>query len=303
MAKDDNWMLARAPVHTQGDGAARRHALFTLLATAWWPVRAQEAVARDASAPGLPRHQPVPGGVACVDLAAGAQRPRASLGGAPVLVLGGPTGWTAIVGIALSTKPGAIELLVETPGVPTPQRRRIDVQPAQYAEQRLKVPQRQVELSPQDLARYERERKHLNQVMATRSEHLPAGLSMRAPVPGPRSSSFGLRRIFNGQSRSPHSGMDIAAATGTPIVAPLEGRVIDTGDYFFSGRSVWLDHGSGVLSFYAHLDRIGVENGQTLAAGAPLGTVGATGRVTGPHLHWSVMLNRSYVDPALFLAG
>ena len=124
---------------------------------------------------------------------------------------------------------------------------------------------------------------------------------MRVPVPGPRSSSFGLRRVFNGPARSPHNGMDIAAPTGTPITSPLPGRVIDTGDYFFSGRSVWLDHGSGLLSFYCHLDTLGCNLGQTLAIGEVLGTVGATGRVTGPHLHWSVMLNRAYVDPALFI--
>ena len=248
----------------------------------------------------LPQPRLVPGGVALVPLGAAPQRPRASLEGRPVLVMGTPARWIAVAGIALATKPGVIELSVEPEG-PAPRRHRLTVAAATYAVQRLTVPQRQVELSKEDLARHERERAHQAQVMATRSERIPASLRMRSPVSGPRSSSFGLRRIFNGQSRSPHSGMDIAAPTGTPIVTPLAGTVIDTGDYFFSGRCVWLDHGSGVLTLYAHLDRIGVEVGRELEAGETLGTVGATGRVTGPHLHWTVQLNRTAVDPALFL--
>ena len=257
---------------------------------------------RALAAAALPTSRAVPGGVVSLDLGAAPQPPRVSAEGRRVLVLGDASGWTAVVGIGLAVKPGKLPVRVEgVTGVA--QVRNIEVEPATYAVQQLKVPQRQVDLSKEDLARYERERKHLNTVMATHSERVPAGLRMQVPVPGPRSSSFGLRRIFNGQSRSPHSGMDIAAPTGTPIATPLDGRVIDTGDYFFSGRSVWLDHGGGCLTFYCHLSEIGVDVGRELRAGEVLGAVGATGRVTGPHLHWSVMLNRSYVDPALFLAA
>ncbi len=255
-----------------------------------------------------PNASQVPGGVARLSLGPAATRPlahtRAGDDAVPLLVLGDMIEWTALVGIALAAVPGAAHISVKTAEGAEPRQISYKVAPKRYLEQRLKVAPGTVDLSPENEARYERERTHLAAVMATFSEPLPqTSLRMRVPVPGRRSSSFGLRRVFNGQSRNPHSGMDIAAATGTPILAPLPGRVIDTGDYFFNGNTVWLDHGGGLLGMFCHLSQIDVKPGDVLRTGDALGAVGATGRVTGPHLHWGVMLNRAMVDPALFFAA
>lgn len=248
----------------------------------------------------LPKQRGVPGGVLAVPLGAAPTRPQAHANSVPVMVLGDNTNWVALVGIPLSAKPGSAAIQVRHAGrAETTMAYTIEAK--QYAEQHLKVPQRTVDLSPEDLARYERERTHQSQVIGTFTPDLPLQLRMLQPTPGPRSSSFGLRRVFNGQARSPHSGMDIAAETGTPVVAPAAGRVLDTGSYFFNGNTIWIDHGAGLLTMMCHLSAIDVKPGDTVAAGQRVGAVGATGRVTGAHLHWSVSLNRTMVDPELFL--
>ncbi len=249
----------------------------------------------------LPQQRLAPGGIARIALGPSAEAPRASFNGVPALVVKDGRQWSAVLGIALAAAPGNANLLVQRAGRPEVSVSFV-VKPWHYAEQRLKVAPGQVDLAKDDLARFERERAHTAQVIATFSETPPASLRLRQPVPGPRSSSFGLRRVFNGQSRNPHSGMDIAAPQGTPVLAPAPGRVIDTGDYFFNGNTVWLDHGAGWLTMYCHLSAIGVKVGDEVTAGTPIGAVGATGRATGPHLHWGVSLNRAMVDPALFLA-
>jgi len=274
-----------------------------LVAAAGWALPSSHLAAAPSPAGAWPRASQVPGGVALLPLGPAAQRPLAYAGEVPLLVLGDASGWTALVGIALSAEPGEAGITVQAADG---SRRELayTIAPKRYSEQHLKVEPRTVDLSPEDLARYERERAHQDVVMATFSEPLPQGpLRMQQPTPGRRSSSFGLRRVFNGQPRNPHSGMDIAAPTGTPVLAPLPARVIDTGDYFFNGNTVWLDHGGGLLCMMCHLSAVDVKVGDVLKAGERLGAVGATGRVTGPHLHWGVMLNRTMVDPALFLAA
>ena len=260
----------------------RRTAMLGMLglaATPAWPAAA--------SAPGAwPVAAHVPGGVVRLALGPSATPPEVFSGDVPVLVVGTPSGWTALVGIPLSATPGQASVTVAwLESQPAPHTLSYTIHDKRYAEQQLKVAPRTVDLSANDLARFEGERAHQQQVMGTFSPVLPgqwatpAALRMRVPTPGRRSSSFGLRRVFNGQARNPHSGMDIAAATGTPVVAPLAGRVIDTGDYFFNGHTVWLDHGGGLLSMVCHLSAIGVQTGDVLQAGQRVGAVGATGRV------------------------
>lgn len=264
-------------------------------------IAAIGGIAAAAEPVALPRHSVVPGGVAIIDLGAAPQPPQARFADAPVLVFGDPSGWRALVGLPLSSTVGPATLSVQD-GDAKPRQMRFSVGAKRYAEQRLKVAPGQVDLSKEDLARYERERERQQQVLATFSASLPAQLRLRQPTAGERSSSFGLRRVFNGKARNPHSGMDIAAPIGTSVVAAADGEVIDADNYFFNGNTVWLDHGSGLLTMYCHLSAIKVKVGQKLRAGEPLGAVGATGRVTGPHLHWGVVLNRASVDPELFLA-
>jgi murein DD-endopeptidase MepM/ murein hydrolase activator NlpD len=210
-------------------------------------------------------------------------------------------GWVAIAGVPLSAPQGA-KLSLEV-RYPDQRFKQLDITVARkkYPSQRLSVPLDQAELDPEQTKRYEQEREHLRQVLRTFSESPPTSLAMREPVTGRRSGSFGSRRIINGEARSPHSGMDIAAAAGDPVVAASAGRVIDIGEYLFLGKIVVLDHGQGWLSLYAHLSEANAALGDSLAAGARLGKVGMTGRTTGPHLHFSVYLNTAAVDPAIFL--
>lgn len=282
---------------------ARRRLLCVLMVSG---ALASPSIARDiVETPSLerPRELAVPGGLVLIEVpadpASPEQAPQVNFEGRRVMVLRDGASWLAVVGIPLAREPGAAMLQIRHRA--GPMTRGFSIAGKTYATQRLSVPPRQVDLSAEDAARVARETPHLRAKMSTFSNAPPATLRFEPPVRGPRSSSFGLRRVFNSQSRNPHSGMDIAAPVGTPIVAPAPGLVIDTGDYFFNGKSVIIDHGQGLVTLYCHLSEISVKPGDSLATGELLGKVGATGRVTGPHLHWGVSLNRAYVDPALFL--
>jgi len=240
---------------------------------------------------------PRPGGIAMIELGSTeAPRPTVTLGDARILVLSRDRQWVAVPGIPLDTTPGTVTLTVN--GVD----RNIDIQAHAYREQRITVEnQSYVEQSPEQLERIFSERKIIDAVLNSFSDTTLEDLALAAPIPGDRSTSFGYRRFFNDQPRSPHKGMDISGVAGTPVVAPKSGVVGATGHYFFNGNTVLIDHGQGFVTMYCHLSEIAVAKGDQVTAGELLGTVGATGRVTGPHLHFGTYLNGTAIDPAIFL--
>ena len=250
---------------------------------------------------GLPKSNPVPGGI--VTMAVGSEieeKPKVFFNTRQVAVVRGEGKlagqWVAVVGLPLSTKSGNHEIRVNGKG------QNFKVQAKAYPEQHIKLKTRKhIDLSDADLKRHRGEKKKAQAAFKNYETALEPDLAFLKPVSGPYSSPFGLKRFYNGEPRNPHSGLDIAAPTGTPIKSPAQGKVVLTGDFFFNGNVVYIDHGQGVVSMYCHMDRIDVKAGDAVNKGQPIGTVGATGRVTGPHLHWSVSLNNARIDPMLLL--
>ena len=211
--------------------------------------------------------------------------------------------WRALIGVDLDRKPGTYAVTVTTSTVPSlTASQDMRVAPKTFRRRVLTVNPDFVNPPQSQQARIERE------ALLTRSvyEHVdPAPRwieGMLRPVKDPANSSFGTRSVFNGQARSPHAGTDFLSAAGTPIHAPGAGKVVVARDLYFTGNTVIIDHGLGVFSMLAHMSRIDVQEGLAVARGDVVGLVGATGRVTGPHLHWALRIGTARVDPLTALA-
>ncbi|HEX7047592.1 MAG TPA: peptidoglycan DD-metalloendopeptidase family protein [Gammaproteobacteria bacterium] len=268
-----------------------RMTLFTLLA-----IFAGLATAAD-----LPRHQPVPGGVAVIELSPATEpRPEARFDERRVMVAKQDGRWYAVVGLSLGMEPGKYGLTATFED--EARHYMLLVEPHEYESQYITLDnERMVNPYADDLDRIRAERVRQDKSLASFSPIADPATQFILPVDAPQSSSFGLRRFFNEQPRSPHSGIDLAAGAGTPILSPARAIVLDTGNFFFNGNTVFLDHGQGLVTMYCHMSEISVEPGDVVEQGEAIGKVGATGRVTGPHLHWGVSLNDVRVNPWLFM--
>lgn len=251
----------------------------------------------------LPQQLAVPGGIVHLPLLEATNpAPVAYFQKKRLMVVEDGSWWVAVIGIPLEAKLGRHKIQTKIAGkaMELP----FDIKNKEYPAQYLTIQnKRMVNPNPDDLKKIESDRVKIMKALNTWTELRILDLNFIPPVEGRLSSRFGLKRFFNKQPRNPHSGLDIAAPTGTPIKAPAAAKVIDTGNYYYNGNTVFLDHGQGLITGYFHMNKINVAPGQIVKKGDSLGTVGSTGRVTGPHLHWNVYLNGTKVDPALFIAN
>jgi len=207
--------------------------------------------------------------------------------------------WFTVVGLDLDVKPGSYTGDVRVTRNNNVERRsvKIDVKAVKFPVEQLQVAEKYVELSPENTERALRESKELEEIHNTISGEALRTQSFVVPIPGGVGSSFGKRRVFNGESRNPHAGADLKATTGTPIRSTNRGRVVLARDLFFTGNTVIVDHGLGIYTLYAHLSRIDVARDAMVERAQVIGLAGATGRVTGPHLHWGARVQNTRVNP------
>lgn len=240
----------------------------------------------------------VPGGVELIPLPEGVE--GVWFEGRPVMILPAPQ-HMAVVGIPLSATPGTLHVTVDGRGGSFEQP--FTVVAKDYPEQHVTIENpRMVNPDPADLERINREAAAMRAQYRRFEPLKESPFPLQQPVAGQVSSEFGLRRFFNGEPRRPHSGLDIAAPEGTPIRAPAAGIIALTGEFYFNGNTIIIDHGGGLISMGCHMSAIDVEQGDRVQQGDQIGRVGATGRATGPHLHWSVYLNGQGIDPRAVLA-
>ena len=237
--------------------------------------------------------------------AASASDMDGSLAGRPLFFFPYADGHAALIGIDLEAKPGKTPWrlgFVDGTGEPRKAAGAITVKARNFPVQRLSLPKSMVDLSPEDERRANAESARLRTLFDTVGpDRLWRGPFTKPVATDAKAEGFGSRRVINGKPRSPHSGVDFAAPTGTPVVASNRGRVALVIEFFFGGRLVALDHGEGLYTLYMHLDRADVVEGTLVERGSIIGAVGSTGRATGPHLHWGAHLGSARVDPDALL--
>ena len=215
------------------------------------------------------------------------------------------SGWVTILGVDLDRSAGVHEAEVSrtyADGRVERSAQPIEVSGREFRTTRLEVAPKFVQLSPENQERAARERQEISNIYGRITPEALWTEPFAVPIPGATDGrNFGHRRVFNDQPRAPHSGADLTASTGTEILATNRGRVVLAKDLFFSGNAVFVDHGLGIYSVYLHLSAISVEPGDLVERGQVVGLAGATGRVTGPHLHWGVRAQGARVDPFTLL--
>jgi murein DD-endopeptidase MepM/ murein hydrolase activator NlpD len=248
-----------------------------------------------------------PGEVVAVEVKSGSALQKVEgrwLGQQVVFYQLAPSHWQGLVPIDLGATAGRRTLAISATtrdGRALTREYPLTVASRTFPVRRISVEEKFAEPPPEELARIERERKTVEAIFAAPPGERRWIDAFVVPVPGNATSSFGRRSIVNGQPRSPHSGTDFQAATGTPVVAPNRGRVALADDLYFPGRTIIIDHGAGVFSYLAHLSELRVKEGDVVDRGQTIGLSGATGRVTGPHLHWTLRLGAARVDPLSLL--
>ncbi|MDI1300776.1 MAG: peptidoglycan DD-metalloendopeptidase family protein [bacterium] len=255
------------------------------------------------SAFALPQQSAVPGGIVILPLPAGLpETVTARFGEDPVFIDKDSKGERRLIlGIPLNAEPGPAQVVID--GSKEKQTLDFSIGTKQYTEQHITLPagDKHINPGPEELARYAREAKEQQAIYKTFSENGAGWPGFVTPTRGELTETFGLKRFFNDEARAPHLGMDIPAPEGQAVIAPASGVVVQTGDYFFNGRTVMIDHGHGLISMLCHLSKITAKAGDRVRQGDIIGRVGHTGRATGPHLHWTVSLNNARIDPLLVL--
>lgn len=217
-----------------------------------------------------------------------------------------PSRWYVLTAIPLETTPGPATIMLNAKSVDgeaASSNVPVTISAAAFETRQLKVDQRFVDPPKEMLPRIARESETLAAAFANSvPERLWRG-EFRRPVAGQATSSFGRLSVLNGVERGRHQGADFRAATGTPVVAPNAGKIVLVANHYFPGRTVVIDHGGGLLSLFAHFSKVVVKQGETVKAGEQLGLAGATGRVTGPHVHWAIRLNSTTLDPLSLMAA